>query len=849
MIFCAPVNGRLIPISKVPDPVFAEKMLGDGFAIESSEEKRDIVAAPVNGVIKNVNTHGHAVIIETDDGIEVLIHVGVDTVSLKGKGFKTLVKQGKRVRVGDKLIKIDLQFIRSQAPASMVIVIIANKPEVTVQLPAMQDVSVGDVIFSITGDPSAMANQSADTMATDLKEGEWIEISNPHGLHARPAGTLAKKAHAYSAAVWLEKDRGKRVDAKSSTQIMSLDLSQGDKIRFCSSDAQAIADLGRAVTDGLGGDVNTSSSNTTPTPAAATVTPAAANPASRLPGDLFQLSFDTESRLKLPIASPGITSGQIFVLKEVVRDIPQSGKGAAEEKKSLEKSIDQALNDLDKEIATVDPESAEILEAHKAFLMDPELRDLAFAVIDEGKSAAFAWNKTTNEQAEIFAHSGNAYMAERATDMRDINNRVLDILLGKLPMPEYPENCVLVVYELTPSDVSNIDSRVKGVVSVVGSPTSHASIMLRNRGIPSFFQAPEEIMQTPKGIDAVLDTEQGFFLVNPNEKDKNSYKEKIAKIEKRKAEALSVADKRGETKDGYRIEVTGNVSSIKEAKEATQRGGEGFGLARSEFLFYGRQVAPTEDEQRDLYQGLLDSTTHMVTVRLLDAGGDKPLAYVKIPKEANPQLGIRGMRIIEDNEEIYRTQIRALLRCKDLDRLRVMTPMVSLLSEVALIAKIVEEEKNRLGIMHLPQLGIMAETPAVCVMSEQFAPHVDFFSVGTNDLTQYTMAMDRENSRLAPLASAANPAVLAMINHLCRGAEKFSKPVAVCGAAASDPLTALLFVGLGVTELASAGETLPEVKAAIRSYTMKQLKEVSQRALRASSEEEVRKIVKRELNL
>ncbi len=839
MILCAPVSGKLIPITEVPDPVFAEKMLGDGFAIESREEKKDIVVSPVNGTIKNVNENNHALIIETEDGVEVLIHVGVDTVAMKGKGFKPLVKAGKKVRVGEKLLKIDLQLIRSQAPSSMVIVVLANQPNVVIKLPQVNEVMAEDVVFSLTNDKQETSSSSAG--ADSVLEGEWIEITNPHGLHARPSATLAKKVLSYGVSVWVEKQGGKKVDAKSSTAIMSMGIAKGDKVRFVCVDEKIIKELNQAVLSGLGEDVDAAPQATAPS--------SAATPSAQMANDIFPLDFNSESRLKLPIASPGVTWGKLFVVKEVKRDIPEKGKAAAEEKKTLSKAVEKAISDLDNEMKSVDAESVEILEAHKAFLMDPELLDLSTQVIEQGKSAAFAWNQVTNEQAEVFAQSGNAYMAERAADMRDINNRILDILLGKQPAPQYPENCIVLVHELTPSDVTNFDPRIKGVVSVIGSPTSHASIMLRNRGIPSFYQAPEEIMHAPEGIEAVLDTQQGFFLVNPNAQEKATYKTKIEQMERRKAEALAVADKRGETKDGVRIEITGNVSSVKEAKEATARGGEGFGLARSEFLFYGRHNAPSEDEQRDLYQGLLDATTHMVTVRLLDAGGDKPLAYVKIAKEANPQLGVRGMRIIEDNEDVYRTQIRALLRCKDLDRLRIMTPMISLVNEVARIAKIVEEEKNRLGIMQMPQLGIMAETPAVCIMSEQFAPHVDFFSVGTNDLTQYTMAMDRENSRLAPLASAANPAVLGMIYHLCQGAEKFSKPVAVCGAAASDPLTACLFVGLGVTELASAGETLPEVKAAVRSYTMKQLKDVALRALRASSEEEVRKIVKRELNI
>jgi phosphoenolpyruvate-protein phosphotransferase len=841
----APVAGKVIPLSKVPDPVFAEKVLGDGLAVESGEEKKVTVKAPVAGTITTLNKNLHALVIQAEDGTEILIHIGVDTVNLGGKGFKALVKEGKKVKAGDGLVKVDLKYVREHAPASMVIVLVTDKPEAVVKPTAAETVQENDDFFSFSeGVQNGGETTGTQSTATGgLKSGEWITIVNPNGLHARPAANLAKQAKIFGSAVQIEKENGECVDAKGSIAIMRLNLAKGDRARFWSAEEKALETLTHYLQNGAGEDVR---SQATAKHLKAPEMNTGSGPS------MAPVNFSTESKVNLDVASPGLAMGTVYLLVRQERNTPEKADGSVE--KELEK-LDDALRTAGHAVKidmnTAGDEAKAILDAHLSFIEDPGLHQEAVKLIGEGKSAPYAWQQVTKAEAAQLASSSNSYMAARAADLRDVGDRVLDVLLGEEPAPDYPENSIVVAEDLTPSNVTHFNKNVMGVVTVFGSRTGHAAIMMRNSGVPSLFNAPQSVMNAPQGIKLIIDTENKILIVNPAEATQQSYKEKIDAVNKRKEEAFATAKEEGATKDGHRVEISGNVSSVAEGVKATEQGGEGYGLARSEFLFYGRQTAPTEEEQRELYQGLLDATKYDVTVRLLDAGGDKPIVYVKGPKEDNPLLGIRGMRIHDDNPEIYRTQIRALLQCRPLSRLKIMVPMISLIDEVDQMRKLFDDEMAAIGLKKEegPRFGIMAETPAVMAMAEQFARKVDFFSVGTNDLTQYTLAMDRTSARLAGISNATNPAVLNLIYMLCEGAKQHKVPVAVCGAAASDPVTALLFIGLGVGELAVSGVEIPEIKALIRRYTLAEMQDVAQKALKLSTDAEVVDLVKKSFDI
>lgn len=834
MVIYSPADGEIVPLEKAPDPVFAEKMLGDGIAIEPSGKKA-VVCAPISGTVKTLNKNLHAVLLENPEGVEVLLHIGIDTVELKGKGFKAKTKAGAKVNRGDPLIVADLNFIRKKAPSALIMVLLTNRPEAKLKVLATGTVEKGAKMLEASDGSDAQE----DDLSGNLQSSPWLEIINPNGLHARPAAVLAREAAKLPGKIELEKEGGFKADAKSATAIMGAALDKGVKIRFWSQNAELLSPLIEAVQSGLGEG------------GGAAANPAASLSEERLGENTQNVSFDSECAVTAHAAAPGIAIGPVFLLTQTERQVAETASANYEqEKNTLNKAIANAKAAIEVDMRHADEEAQDILEAHLTFLSDPALFEQADAFLKEGKSGAFAWQTATRQAAETLAASNNAYMRARAADMRDVGKRVLNSLLGKEAAVNYPEGCIIIAQELLPSDVSSFAAKAAGAITVQGSATAHVSIMMRNKGVPALFDAPRALLNAPSGSKVIIDADGQKFILNPTAKTVADYTKKIETMAKDRKEALAAAEEASFTKDGRRIEVSGNVSGYVEGVEAIERGAEGFGLVRSEFLFHDRTSAPSEEEQIELYQNLLDcSKNYLVTVRLLDAGGDKPISYVKADKEDNPLLGMRGVRLFIDNEDLLRTQLRALLRCKPLKRLKIMIPMVSLASEIERVRLIMEEEMAKLSISEAPQLGAMAETPSVCVMSEQFAKHVQFFSVGSNDLTQYAMAMDRTSPRLASMSSALHPSVLHMIKLLCQGAQKFKRPVAVCGAAASEPLSALIFVGLGVTELAASGVAVPQIKALIRRYSLKRLQACAEKALAAEDANGVKALVNAELGI
>ncbi|MCL2520510.1 MAG: phosphoenolpyruvate--protein phosphotransferase [Spirochaetaceae bacterium] len=836
----APLSGKVVALKDVPDAAFAQKMLGDGLAIESNQDKSAVITAPINGLVATINKNGHAVVIKADDGTEVLIHIGIDTVNLGGTGFKVLTKVGKRVKVGDKLIKADLKYIRANAPGSMVIIIVTDSTAV-ITATAATTVNEGDNLFSAALNEAAPAAAIHNFNPQSWHNGEWLTIINPNGLHARPANNVVKQAQMINGAVMLEKEGAQPVDAKSLSAIMNLQLAKGDKVRFVANAERRLENLSHYLSTGAGEDIKAEEAKQK-----------FVNLAVKAEVSDKIINFAAEAATSIAVASPGLAIGTAYLLERKQRELPEEAvDNAANEAEKLAEALYSAGKAIKTAINTADNETKAILEAHLSFMEDPALYSRAEELIKAGKTAAYAWQQVINHEAEQLAKSSSSYLAARAIDMYDVGDQVLDVLVGAPPAMEYPAGTIVIAHEFTPSMVSSFNKNVVGAVSVLGSPTGHAAIMLRNGGLPSLYNAPPSLLKIPADTVMIIDGNKELLITNPNADTQQDYQQKIKEIIKHKEAILAVALEPAITKDGHRVEVSGNVSSVEEGVKATQLGAEGYGLVRSEFLFEGRQTSPSEAEQLEVYQGLLEATNHEVTVRLLDAGGDKPIVYVHIPKEDNPLLGIRGMRIAYDNEELYRTQIRALLKCTPLNRLKIMVPMIALLGEVDFIRKLFDEELAKLNIKPKegPKFGIMAETPAVMILAEQFARKVDFFSVGTNDLTQYTLAMDRTSSRLASIAKAGDPAVLNLIALLCKGAAKHNKPVAVCGAAASDKVTALLFVGLGVTELAVAGVEIAEIKAALRNYTLAELQAVAGEALVLSTAAEVVKFTKERLRI
>jgi phosphocarrier protein FPr len=479
-------------------------------------------------------------------------------------------------------------------------------------------------------------------------------------------------------------------------------------------------------------------------------------------------------------------------------------------------------------------------------LSDPDLLEIAESAIAKGKSAAFGWKKAVTTHADRLAGMRNELLAQRANDLRDVGLRVLSILTGtKVQQAEYSPNTVLIAEDLTPSDTAALDrSRVMGFCTTRGGATSHVAILARSLGLPALAGIEAAALEVPNGTVVILDGNKGTLRLHAS-------LEQVARI--RRAQELSEERRRTNiahalepavTVDGTRIEVLANIGGVKDASQIAGLGGEGVGLLRSEFLFMERSDAPTEDEQFEIYRSVLKAVGagHPIIIRTLDVGGDKPLSYLPIPKEDNPFLGERGVRVGLDRPEILRTQLRAILRAAVSGNVSVMFPMITTLNELRDVKAILAEEAAGLGVPPVPA-GIMVEVPAAAVMAAQFAREAEFFSIGTNDLTQYTLAMDRGHPKLAPQVDGLSPAVLKLIAHTVNGARTSGRRVGVCGGIGSDPCAVPILIGLGVDELSVSIPAIPAVKAQIRALRMDACRELAERALAADSAEDVRALV------
>ena len=460
--------------------------------------------------------------------------------------------------------------------------------------------------------------------------------------------------------------------------------------------------------------------------------------------------------------------------------------------------------------------------------------------------AAYAWQRAYITHAERLAQLRNELLAGRANDLQDVGRRVLGIITDQ-PVEEFdlPPETILVAEELTPSDTANLDrTRVLGFCTVGGGATSHVAILARALDIPAVAGIEPRALDLENGTSVIVDGTRGTLRLNPDPVEIDRIKDLKEKMAAKREADLAAAHQPAATKDGHRVEVVANIGSEQEAHRAVELGAEGVGLLRSEFLYLDRSTAPMEDEQHQIYDGISSALEgRPLIIRTFDVGGDKPLPYMPLPREENPFLGVRGVRIALDRPEILRTQIRAILRVTSSGRLGIMFPMIASLDEIRSIKGLLEEERDKIGREEPVQVGIMVEVPSAAVMAAQFAKEVDFFSVGTNDLTQYTLAMDRGHPKLAPKADAMNPAVLRLIAHTIEGAHANGKWVGICGGIASDLQAVPILVGLGVNELSVSVPSVPAVKAEVRRRTLNECRSLAQQALAQDTAADVRALV------
>lgn len=470
------------------------------------------------------------------------------------------------------------------------------------------------------------------------------------------------------------------------------------------------------------------------------------------------------------------------------------------------------------------------------------MHQTALEAVSRGKTASYAVNEAVRTSIDILKKTKNRFLMERIADIKDLRRSLLWRLSGqKYALPKLPPGCILIAEELLPSEVSHLAGLAAGVLLAHGSPTAHAGILLRNMGLPAIVNAGEDILQIPSGAPVLLYADEGKAVINPTKEQLKDFAAANQKEQALLQEASTQAQEPALTSDGVHISVQGNVSSPQEAALAVQHGAEGLGLVRTEFLFNNRADAPGETEQQAVYQQTLTACNgRPATFRLLDAGGDKPLPFVNILPEENPIVGVRGIRAFKRNEDFFRTQIRAVLQTAPLNQVRIMLPMVTFAEEIIFFKKLIAQEAEQLGIKEQVQIGAMIEVPSAALTSGQLARHADFFSIGTNDLTQYTLAIDRGHKELSAQADPLHPAVLKLISLTSQGAKKYNRPVAVCGAMAGDLAAVPFLIGLGVSELAVGVKNIAQVKALIRRVSHKKCEELAAQALELTSAQEVR---------
>jgi multiphosphoryl transfer protein len=834
LILLAPVSGVIYPLERVPDPVFSQKLAGDGISIDPTD---NILRAPCPGEILQRHAAGHAVTLKAAGGVEVLMHVGIDTVSLKGEGFTSRVKVGDKVETGAPLIEFDLDYVATNAKSLLTEVIISNGERVSGTVYGSGTAIVGKTpVLTLTlNGAAAEAKEELGPTVTS----EAIILPNPNGLHARPAAVLSSTAKRFKSDIRLQLgDRS--ANARSVTSLMALETARGDKVVLVAKgpDArEAVNSLTPMIAEGLGDE------GCVPVSAPATMTEAPiAAPAPRKDAD--------PNLITGVAASSGLAVGEVCQVRHVEIQVKELGGAPDRERRLLDDAIDKAAGQLEALRAQLhghkEQEKAAIFAAHSELLEDPDLIEIATSAIAKGKSAAFAWKSAVKAHADRLASLRNQLLAQRANDLLDVGERVLEILTGiKRKAPSYPANAVLIAEDLTPSDTAAMErGKVMGFATVRGGATSHVAILARSLGIPALAGIEARALELPNGTPVILDGSKGTLRLNPSPKEIEKLREAQIRHEQQRKEDLAHALEPATTTDGRNIEVAGNIGGLKDAGEVAQLGGDGVGLLRSEFLFMERSAPPSENEQFEEYKAiaLAVGADRPLIIRTLDVGGDKPLAYLPIPREDNPFLGERGIRVGLDRPEILRTQLRALLRASKFGKLRIMFPMIATMAELLDAKAILAEEAGSLGIPPMP-CGIMAEIPAVAVMAEVFSEEADFFSIGTNDLTQYTLAMDRGHPKLAPKVDALNPGVLRLIALTVEGARKHKRFTGVCGGIAGDAQAVPILVGLGVDELSVSLPSIPTIKAQVRRLSYADCKELAQRALNCRTGDEVRALL------
>lgn len=676
----------------------------------------------------------------------------------------------------------------------------------------------------------------------------YLSVDNPMGLHARPAAKFVATASRYDSHIMVRNvtSGGKPVNAKSINQVFTLGVRQGHEIAIAASGTDtdaALESLQQLVTTHFG---ETDQHLPPPSPRK-----------KQNPG---------EGQLSGIPASPGIAIGTVVMYEPAVLEVTQQhAENPPDEWQQFQKSCATVRREIQmlrrKASIQAGEEEASIFDAYLLYLEDPDLIEQVRQLIFERNfSAAAAWKAVIEQMVASYDALEDPYLQARAADVVDVEQRVLRLLPGT-EVATYPldkrwcihdlhEPAILVAPDLTPSQTAQLDpKKVLGICTAKGGTTSHTGILARSLGIPAVMGVNVELSHLENGMLIALDGETGHVWVNPDETQLNQLKLKQNHQHIKEHTLKKAAQQPARTSDGHPVQVMANISGVADISTALEHGAEGVGLLRSEFLYLERDCAPNEEEQLETYQAIASILSpRPLIIRTLDVGADKRLPYLNKTLETNPSLGWRGVRVLLEHPELLKTQLRAILRTSHNYPIKVMFPMITSIREIRAVKQMLRAAQAELYAAGIPfnktiEVGIMVEVPVAVVMAEQLATEVNFFSIGTNDLSQYVMAADRTNPKVATLADAFEPAVLRMIQQSAIAAHKAGIWVGVCGELASSPLATPILVGLGVDELSMNPPAIPAVKSAIARLSMIEAEAIAHDVLQLHSADAVREYV------
>nr|WP_300095070.1 phosphoenolpyruvate--protein phosphotransferase [Sedimentibacter sp.] len=552
--------------------------------------------------------------------------------------------------------------------------------------------------------------------------------------------------------------------------------------------------------------------------------------------------------------SPGIGIGKAFIIDKKSMNIERKHIiDTDSEIERLRNALEIGKNQLNelylKTLEEVGEKEAQIFKSHEMMLEDDTFSsDVEVRIKNENINAEFAINETSDTYIKLFENIEDEYLRERADDIRDVMTRVIKILLGinNTDYSKLEENSIIVAKDLTPSDTAQIDkSKVAAMITEMGGKTSHAAIIARIMGIPTVVGLDNITSKIKPNDFVICDGKSGKVLINPNQKQLKYYTQKKEKEEEIGNELKKQIGLSTVTKDGFEVSLSANIGTPRDVDMVLENDAEGIGLFRSEFIFMNRELSPTEDEQFEEYREVLSRMGNKpVIIRTLDIGGDKNVPYIDIPKEMNPFLGYRAIRLCLGNIDVFRTQLRAILRASIYGNVKIMFPMISTMKELKDAKKILEEAKKELKKEGIPfsdkiEIGIMIEIPSAAIISDMLAREVDFFSIGTNDLIQYTLAVDRMNSKLSHLYSQYHPALLRLIKSIIENAHKAGIWVGMCGEAAGDPKLIPVFLGMGLDEFSMNAPSVLKSRYIIRGLKKKEMEQVAANTLNLENAVEV----------